>query len=92
MNYLKVLWVQHNIDYPVVMYSELSDDRFEVRKVELYSDGTLTYACDTDSKGSTKLGKVAVPSIQEIASNPEFNPIEISKTEFEDIWDKAMAK
>ena len=56
MTYIKVLWIQHNVDYPIAMYSELSDDRFEVRKVELYADGNLTYAYDAGCKGSTKLG------------------------------------
>jgi hypothetical protein len=91
MSYIKVLWIHHKNDYPIVMFSELSEDRYETRKVELFANGTMTYAKEASSNGVTQLGEVAVPSLEDIASDPEFNPVEITKTEFEEIWDKATA-
>jgi hypothetical protein len=41
---------------PVVLYSELDDNRFEVRKVEVFRDGRLGYADAVRSSGGTGLG------------------------------------
>jgi hypothetical protein len=32
-----------------------------------------------------------VPPIEEIAANPQFEPAEISRDEFEAVWDRAFA-
>ncbi len=36
--------------------------------------------------GSTRLGEEPIPPLSEIASDPQFEPIEITKEEFEEIW------
>ena len=91
MTYLKVLWKHENEEYPVILYSELANDRFEVRKVESFIDGSLCYAYDGGSSGTTALGEAPVPTIEEIASEVEFEPTEISKSEFEKVWAKAVS-
>lgn len=91
MTYLKVLWKHENAEYPVVLYSELANDRSEVRKVESFLDGSLCYAYDGGTTGTTALGQVPVPSIDEISSDDEFEPMEISKSEFEEVWGKAVS-
>lgn len=86
MTYIRVAWKHHHPDEPVMLYSELNDDRFEVRKVEVFPDGHYGWASATASTDETKLGIVAVPQVSEIGKNPAFDPVEITESEFEEIW------
>lgn len=87
--YLKVVWKHENNDYPIVLYSELSKDRYEIRKVELFASGTLFYAYDGGSSGQTTLGELSLPSLEDIASDSEFEPVEITQREFDEVWSRA---
>ena len=89
MKYILVNWRQESKDEPVLLYSELDDDRWEVRKVEVYRDGRCDYASSTEATGSTRLGEMPVPPLAEIAAAPEFDAEEISEHEFEEVWAKA---
>src|SRR5262245_37022352 len=91
MRYQRVLWRHANPDYPVDLYSECDDEGWETRKVEVFADGSMTFADQQTSTGDTLLGEVPVPSIEEIARDPEFQPTTISKEEFEVVWQKARA-
>lgn len=88
MSYIKVKWIHSFPDDPVWLYSELNADRWETRKVEIFADGSRGYASATESGGETCLGEVPVPPLLEISSDPEFEPVEITKEEFEDVWSK----
>lgn len=90
MIYLKVNWKHEDQAYPVVLYSELDEDRWEVRKVEVFPDGRWTYASESQSIGGTVLGELPIPSLEEIAENLEFEPHLISESEFELAWNKAV--
>ena len=72
-----------------MLYSELDDDRWEVRKVEVYRDGRCDHANSIESTGSTRLGEIPVPPLAEIAAAAEFEAEEISEDEFKDVWAKA---
>lgn len=74
-----------------MLYSELDDNRFEVRKVEVFRDGHLGYADAERSSGGTGLGLVATPSLEEIAQDPQFEPVEIEQAEFEAVWERSGA-
>ena len=74
---------------PILLYSELDDERWEVRKVEVFSDGSFGYANRATSRGTTFLGLEPIPTLSEIAANPEFEPVAITKDEFEAIWLRA---
>jgi hypothetical protein len=89
MKYIRVGWSHENPAYPVLLYSELDRDSWEVRKVEVYSDGRMGHAAHNSACGGTKLGIVPTPPLAEIASDPQFDPAEISAEEFESIWNKA---
>ncbi len=84
--YVKVRWIHSFPDAPILMYSELDLDRYEVRKVEVFADGRLCFASPTGSSGSTQLGEIPVPPLAEIAEDPQFQPAEIQKEEFERSW------
>lgn len=85
-SYIKVKWTHSNANDPVLLYSELDSGRLEMRKVEIFQDGHCGCASIDESSGSTRLGKTPIPSLAEIASDPQFEPIEITISEFEVIW------
>ena len=69
MEYLKVEWVHSNDQYPTLLYSELDEDRMEVRKVERYQDGRVGFADHKQNSGDTQLGIEPLPSLEEIAAD-----------------------
>jgi hypothetical protein len=89
MQYIKVIWKHDFKEEPILLYSELGGNRWEVRKVEVFRDGSYGYAGDGREYRSG-LGLMAVPSLDEIARDPEFEPCQISKDEFEAIWRAAQ--
>lgn len=79
-------------DEPTLLYSELDDERWECRKVEIFADGRTGYADRHQESGSTILGSVPVPSLAEITADLQFDPIEVSKEEFESVWNDAVSR
>ena len=92
MEYLRVRWIHTVPDDPVILYSELDGERWELRKVEVYADGREDYADGKAQSGSTLLGTVPVPTLDEIAAQPEFEPALITAEEFETVWQSARSK
>jgi hypothetical protein len=92
MIYLKVRWIHNLPDEPVLPYSELDEGRWEIRKVEIFPDHSVGFAGANSKAKDTRLGEVPVPSIEDIASNPEFEPQEISAADFELIWRNRFRK
>ena len=88
-SYIRVEWMHSLPDEPRWLYSELDGERWEVRKVEQFPDGRMAFADAGASSGDTRLGDVQVPTLAEIGAIPEFRPIEITKAEFEAIWQRA---
>jgi hypothetical protein len=88
--YMKVIWKHDLPDEPVLLYSEVDDDRWEKRKVEIFRAGPPGYADRTRSTGSTGLGLVQVPDLSEISADPEFEATEVSREEFERVWTMAL--
>jgi len=89
MKYFQVKWLHKFLDEPILLYSELLEDRSEVRKVEIFSNGEYGYASDDDSKGTTKLSETIWPTEDEIVSEPQFVLCIICQEEFEEVWNKA---
>ena len=85
MKYIKVTWHHSHPTEPVLLYSELDESRFEQRKVEVFADGRWGYASFSESVGTTRLGEAPVPSLAEIAADPQFSSEEIGKDEFETV-------
>jgi len=88
MKYIKVKWIHDFPDEPVWIYGELSDDSWETRKVEIFPDGTAGFGCQADCVGGTRLSEEPWPPLREIASDPQFIPVEIDPQEFEAVWTK----
>jgi hypothetical protein len=84
--YIKIRWKHSSPADPVLFYSEIDDDRWEIRKVEVFHDGHCEYASVTESTGGTVLGLAPIPPLEQIAEDPQFEPIEISHDHFERVW------
>lgn len=91
MKYICVKWIHSNPTEPVLLCSELDPENWEVRKVEVWADGAKGFASETESFGSTQLSEEPLPSLDEIASDPQFQPSEITKEEFEALWEARHA-
>jgi hypothetical protein len=79
MEYLKVEW-QHDFPaYPVLIFSELGEGRYETRKIEVYADGRQQ--C-WDQRSSNELGEVTVLSLAEIDAMEEFTAVALTPVDF----------
>jgi Domain of unknown function (DUF6881) len=84
--YIRVRWLHGFPDEPVDLWSELDRARFETRKLEFFRDGTVGFASAAESAHGTELGSIPVPSLEEIATDPQFLTKEISQAAFERRW------
>ena len=87
--YIYSKWKNSPPGSPIEFYCELDVNRYETRKVEIFTGGKMSYASKQKAIAPTKLGIAPVPSMAEIISQPEFSIREITKQEFETVWTKA---
>lgn len=73
-------------DEPVLLFAEIDEDGWEVRKVDQYGDGTLDRAGDGEGSERTVLGERRVPTLNVINSDPDFTAEAITAEEFETVW------
>jgi hypothetical protein len=86
MRYLYIKWVHKNPGDPVHLYSEIGDDGYELRRIELWANGRKGYADANEEAGGTALSVMPVPSLKEIAAQPEYQPKQIDAEEFHKLW------
>ena len=86
MRYLYIKWIHKEPGNPVHLYSEIGDDDYEVRRVELWANGRKGYANADEEVGGTALSIMPVPSLKDIAAQPEYQPKEIDAEDFHKIW------
>jgi hypothetical protein len=86
MTYIKVAWTHNFETEPVEIWSELDQNRMELRKVERFRNGTLTFAGPTGTLGETQLGESSLPSLDIISQDTQFAPAIITQDEFEQMW------
>lgn len=86
MEYIYVEWVHNFEDEPTILISELDEKRNEIRKIELYKNGSVGYAYNGISVMGTGLSSEPIPELKNIASDTQFIPKKISKEEFEGFW------
>ncbi|WP_410596189.1 DUF6881 domain-containing protein [Amycolatopsis sp. lyj-23] len=90
--YVKVRWHHDFADEPVELFSELGEDRYEVRKVDVYRDGRTEWADAGRETDAIGLGQVPFPPLAEISAQPEFHAEEITAAEFEGAWLRATSR
>jgi hypothetical protein len=88
MKYIRVKWKHSNPDEPVFLFSEVEDNGKELRKLECFRNGFCDFASTEASTGNAKLSTQPLPEISKLARDPEFEPVEITKEEFEIVWKK----
>jgi hypothetical protein len=88
MKYIRVKWNHNNPDEPVWLFSEVDEEGIEKRKLECFKNGYCDFATPAESSGTTKLNTSRLPELNVLARDPEFEPVEISPEEFEDVWTK----
>jgi hypothetical protein len=86
MEYIDVLWRFQSSEYPYRLVSELGDDRFELRKLEFFADGTVDAAGGDRETERTILGVVAVPPLSVINKDEQFEGTIITRDAFEALW------
>ena len=86
MEIIDVLWESRSSNEPWRLVSLLDSQRFETRKLEFFRSGEVGSASESHETSRTALGSVAVPPLEEINADPEFNGKAISATEFEQLW------
>ena len=86
MEYISVIWKHSHRDEPVRLVSELDEERFEIRKLEFFPDGSVGFASMEGESAGTRLGEVTVPPLAEINEDPEFESVAITKNEFDQLW------
>ena len=94
MKYLKVKWIHSKGEEnePILIYSEIDNDGWEKRKVEVYGDGCSSYASNEKCSGDTKLSLEPIPNIGIINSQDKFSATEIQMSEFERVWESAQSE
>ncbi|MGQ4597381.1 DUF6881 domain-containing protein [Nocardia sp. R6R-6] len=92
MWYLKAQWHHDLEDEPVEMFSEIGDDGFEVRKVEVYSDGHMDWADAGRRTGTTTISRMPIPTMDEIDTQVEYSALQVDAREFEAIWLRALGE
>ena len=90
MKYICVQWLTNSDDLPVLHYSELDASRYEVRKVWKFNNGNLRFADGSNFDDDIWLADQRIPELEEIAKDQEFIPEEITKAEFERVWEAAI--
>ena len=87
MEYVKLKWFHDIETEPCIIYSEISDQRYEVRKIEVYKSGVCV-KCDENMIGSQAiLADVPFPTdFDVINQDKQFYITYINKEEFERIW------
>jgi hypothetical protein len=88
MKYIKVKWIHNFLSEPTLLLSEIDSNRNELRKIEIFADGSMGYASEFESSEHTLLGEMPIPVLNEISSDPQFVAEEIGREEFESYWSK----
>ena len=99
MIYIKVRWFHNsNRKYqqwerdPVEIYSELDDERNELRKIEIFRDGKAICISDAGDSNGTGLSIEPIPSLDFINNQREFEATDIKRDDFEDKWRSVISQ
>lgn len=93
MKYLKTIWNHCHKEEPSIIYQEIDDSSFEIRKIEIMKDGqVIGYASEAGEFGASILADQQIPTIEEINQEDEFIAVEITKIEFENAWNSAVSQ
>jgi hypothetical protein len=92
MRYICVQWIHFHPDEPVEIYSESDRDGWETRKIEVFRDGTTSYADSAHSTGTSQLATIPMATVEETNSEAQFRAKKIGKHEFEELWTRVTGQ
>jgi len=90
MKYLKVRWLHNIKEDPVIFYYELDNFDNEIKKIEIYVDGSVGYADDKFQLNGSIISECKISTFDEIAKQKEFIPENITKEEFYQIYQERV--
>ncbi len=90
MKYIHIQWNHDLPDAPTDVYSELDDNRMEIRKIEVFGDQTVGYALLGLASELTSLRPTPVPYVSQLNQDPKASARDIEWHEFDDLWDKLV--
>lgn|GEM_PF-657104 len=73
---------------PKIIYSEIDSIGVELRKIEIFTNGTFGYAYNEIEVGTTALADQLIPEVEEINKDEGFLANYIERYEFEALWKK----
>ncbi len=89
MRYILLEWKHESEDDPILIYSEVDDANYEIRKIEVYRNGVALRYDENTEFVSNRLSDVSFPeNISEINDN-EFFAKNIDLELFENKWKEA---
>lgn len=89
MRYQFVEWLHEFDSEPVAIIQELTDDGWEVRKIEVFPGGSVGLASSRFEFGGSVLAELPSPGLDVINRSPEFNGVAIGPRLFEALWREA---
>ena len=88
MEYILLEWFHDIEDEPYLIYSEIDNQRYETRKIEVFKNGTCLRCGEEILNSSIDLADIAFPeNIDEINRDKQFHAKYITKKDFEKFWD-----
>ena len=81
-----VCWFHDDNDEPELLYHEINNERYELRKIEVYKDGSFSMASEDYSFGGAELSMEVLPEIEDINCDSQFKAKIITREEFEEVW------
>jgi hypothetical protein len=84
------VWLTAPEGEPVDWFDELDAGRWSIRCVRKYRDGSMRAHSYDSANWHTEMPEAPMPPLEEINNQPEFRAREISKAEFEVLWEQAL--
>ena len=92
MHYVLIDWVHDEIDEPAHIYSELDQDRREVRRVEFYTNG-LCFSCGAERGNLDALRREPFPTdLRELCTEEGMTAHAITPMLFYEVWSQAQER
>ncbi len=88
MEYIQLEWFHDVAEDPCIIYSEINGQRYEVRKIAAFKDGTYMKCNEEMINSQIELADVPFPvNLEEINQDKQFYAKYISKEEFQEKWE-----
>lgn len=88
-SYFYGVWIHAPEDEPREYYDELDASRWSIRCVRKYRDGRFEAYSYASDNWRDVMPETPIPPLADINAHEEFYAKEISKAEFDTVWDRA---